>query len=123
MPFIDDMAAAYAWADIVICRAGALTIAELAAAKRPAILIPYAHAVDDHQRLNAEHLANSGAAVCIIQAELSKDKLARILNEWLSDREQLLQRSQKAAAMAEPMATKNVVEACLSIISQRRDKA
>ena len=70
-PFIDDMAAAYAWADLVVCRAGALTVAELAAAAKPALLVPFPFAVDDHQRVNAEVLVNAGAAQCVIQSALT----------------------------------------------------
>ena len=74
-PFIDDMAAAYEWADLVVCRAGALTIAELAAAGVGAILVPYPHAVDDHQAQNAAYLTNAGAALVIQQREFTREKL------------------------------------------------
>ncbi|HEY9199571.1 MAG TPA: undecaprenyldiphospho-muramoylpentapeptide beta-N-acetylglucosaminyltransferase, partial [Gammaproteobacteria bacterium] len=71
--FVDDMAAAYAWADLVVCRAGALTIAELTAVGVGAILVPYPHAVDDHQTGNARYLVNAGAALLIPQSELDVD--------------------------------------------------
>jgi UDP-N-acetylglucosamine--N-acetylmuramyl-(pentapeptide) pyrophosphoryl-undecaprenol N-acetylglucosamine transferase len=78
-PFIEDMAAAYAWADLVLCRAGALTIAELAAAGVGAILVPYPHAVDDHQTRNAAYLAGADAAVVVQQRELTPKKLGELL--------------------------------------------
>ena len=74
--FIEDMAGAYEWADLVICRAGALTVAELAAAGVASILVPFPHAVDDHQTANARFLANAGAAILLPQNELSAEKLA-----------------------------------------------
>jgi UDP-N-acetylglucosamine--N-acetylmuramyl-(pentapeptide) pyrophosphoryl-undecaprenol N-acetylglucosamine transferase len=70
-PFIEDMAEAYAWADLVICRSGALTIAELAAVGVAAILIPFPHAVDDHQTANARYLADNGAALLVQQSDLT----------------------------------------------------
>ncbi len=78
-PFIDDMAEAYGWADLVVCRAGALTVAELAAAGVGAVLVPYPHAVDDHQTRNAAYLADAGAALVVQQRELTREKLAGLL--------------------------------------------
>src|SRR5439155_10683619 len=77
--FIEDMAAAYAETDIVVCRAGATTIAEIAAAGVASVLIPYPHAVDDHQTANARFLADAGAAVLVPQSELSPERLAKVL--------------------------------------------
>lgn len=82
-PFIDDMAAAYDWADLVVCRSGALTVAELAAAAKPALLVPFPHAVDDHQRINAQVLVKAGGAQCVVQSELSVERLTAYLNELL----------------------------------------
>ena len=110
--FIDDMAGAYAWADLVICRAGALTVAELAAAGVASILVPYPHAVDDHQTGNARFLANAGAAILLPQGELTPEKLS-LLNRM--GREQLLQMAEKARALARPDATTIVAEACMSL--------
>jgi UDP-N-acetylglucosamine--N-acetylmuramyl-(pentapeptide) pyrophosphoryl-undecaprenol N-acetylglucosamine transferase len=106
--FIDDMAAAYEWADVVICRAGASTIAELAAAGVPAGLVPYPHAVDDHQTLNAHFLVDAGAAWLLPQARLGADELAA----WLASlsRGELQQRAEKARAIARPEATRRMVE-------------
>lgn len=108
LAFIDDMAEAYAWADVVICRAGALTMAEIAAAGLPALFVPFPFAVDDHQTANATFLADQGAAWSMQQKTLSPEKLA----EWLSGltREDLLARARKARGLAKPDATARVVE-------------
>ncbi len=84
MPFIDDVAAAYAWADLVICRAGALTVSELMAAGRVAIMVPFPYAVDDHQRANAMTVVERGAGCCIPQEVLTPTVLADVVSEWLS---------------------------------------
>ncbi|MBU0752540.1 MAG: undecaprenyldiphospho-muramoylpentapeptide beta-N-acetylglucosaminyltransferase [Gammaproteobacteria bacterium] len=112
VPFIEDMAGAYAWADLVICRAGALTVAELAAAGVASILVPFPHAVDDHQTVNARFLANAGAAILLPQAELTPEKLALVRN---MNREQLLQMAEKARALAKTDATATVANACKEI--------
>jgi len=110
--FIEDMAGAYAWADLVICRAGALTIAELAAAGVPSILVPFPHAVDDHQTLNARFLANAGAAILLPQSELTAERLSLLRN---LSREQLLQMAEKARALAKPDATASVAHVCMEL--------
>jgi UDP-N-acetylglucosamine--N-acetylmuramyl-(pentapeptide) pyrophosphoryl-undecaprenol N-acetylglucosamine transferase len=110
--FIDDMAGAYAWADLVICRAGALTIAELAAAGVASILVPFPHAVDDHQTGNARFLADAGAAILLPQAELSAEKLSLLRS---LGRGQLLQMAEKARGLARPDATAFVAEACMKM--------
>jgi UDP-N-acetylglucosamine--N-acetylmuramyl-(pentapeptide) pyrophosphoryl-undecaprenol N-acetylglucosamine transferase len=112
VPFIEDMAGAYAWADLVICRAGALTIAELAAAGVASILVPFPHAVDDHQTGNARFLANAGAAILLPQAELTPETLALIRN---MDRDQLLQMAEKARELAKPDAATAVANACKEV--------
>lgn len=84
-PFIDNMAEAYQWADVVLCRAGALTVAELCAAGRGAIFIPYPHAVDDHQTANAAFMVEHGAAICIQQANLNAEILADKLRDFAED--------------------------------------
>lgn len=88
VPFIEDMASVYGWADFVVCRAGALTISELAAAGLPALLVPYPHAVDDHQAANARHLVSVGAARMIRQADLSPQSLGEALRDF-TDRQRL----------------------------------
>jgi UDP-N-acetylglucosamine--N-acetylmuramyl-(pentapeptide) pyrophosphoryl-undecaprenol N-acetylglucosamine transferase len=110
--FIGDMAAAYGWADLVVCRSGALTVAELAAAGVAAILVPYAHAVDDHQTRNAEYLADADAAVLIPQASLTARVLADALAALLSDREKLVSMACAARRQALPDAAKVVADTC-----------
>ncbi len=111
-PFISDMAAAYEWADLVICRSGALTVAELAAAGVAAVLVPFAYAVDDHQTRNAEYLADAGAAVILAQSTLDGQILATTLKPLLSDRAVLLKMAIAARRMALPDAAEKVVDAC-----------
>jgi len=111
-PFISDMAEAYTWADIVICRSGALTVAELAAAGVASVLVPFAFAVDDHQTRNAEYLADANAAIILSQSSLDAQMLATALQPLLSDRNVLLSMSTAARQMALPDAAEKVVEAC-----------
>lgn len=112
--FIDDMAAAYAWADLVICRAGALTVAELAAAGVGAILVPYPAAVDDHQTLNGRYLTEAGAARIVQQSDLTSEALAEMLAALLGDRARLLEMARAARARAWPDATDHIVDHCLA---------
>ena len=111
--FIDDMPAAYAWADLLVCRAGALTIAELAAAGCAAVLVPFPFAVDDHQTANAQVLVQAGAAKLIQERELTPQILADTLAELLADHGQLLRMAQAARKQAQPQACKQIVDACL----------
>lgn len=113
LPFIDDMSEAYAWADLVLCRAGALTISELTAAGIAALLVPYPYAVDDHQTLNARFLVNAGAAVLIPQSELSPQRLVELLKGFIDGRNLLLDYAKAARALARPDATRDVVDICL----------
>lgn len=112
--FIDDMAAAYAWADLVICRAGASTIAELAAAGCAALLVPFPAAVDDHQTRNGAYLVSRGAAVLIPEAQLTGATLARTLRELLGDRARLLAMAQAARAATWPRAEAVIADAVLA---------
>ena len=112
-PFLNDMAQQYAKADLVICRAGALTIAELAAAGAASVLIPFPHAVDDHQTHNARFLSEHGAAVLLPQKELSAEKLAQLLRE--TSREKLLAMAQAARSLAKPDATQAVAKVCMEL--------
>ncbi|MGB0129107.1 MAG: undecaprenyldiphospho-muramoylpentapeptide beta-N-acetylglucosaminyltransferase [Rhodocyclaceae bacterium] len=114
LPFIDDMAARYAWADVVLCRAGALTIAELAAAGVASLLVPYPHAVDDHQTENARFLERTGGAVLLPQAELSPQRLAQLLGDL--SRHELAAMAEKARGVARPDATRTVAQACLELV-------
>jgi len=114
-PFIDEMAKHYSNADLVICRAGALTVAELAAAGVASILIPFPLAVDDHQTCNARFLSERGAALLLPQSELSADKLAQILRDLLDGehgRNKLLAMAQQARSVAKPDATLKVADIC-----------
>ncbi len=112
MSFIEDMAEAYAWADLVICRSGALTVAELAAAGVAAILVPFPYAVDDHQTANGNYLAENGAALLIQQSDLTPEKLASLLDDLLGNREKLRQMSVAARQLAKPYATAQVAAIC-----------
>ena len=108
--FIDDMPAAYAWADVVIARAGALTVSELSATGTAAVLIPLPHAIDDHQTQNARILANAGAAVLLPQSEVTPERLAELLGDWIASPSALALLSGAAAELAAPDATYRVVE-------------
>jgi len=110
--FIDDIASAYQWADVVICRAGALTVSELAMAATPAIFVPLPHAVDDHQVKNAQYLVSRGGAVLVKQHELTSDGLTKLLTELFSEPEKLKRMAQSAFAAADINATANVANIC-----------
>ena len=114
-PFIKDMARAYAWSDLVICRAGALTVSELAAAGLPSFLVPLPHAIDDHQTRNAEYLAKEGAAILLPQHATDADKLAAQLTEVLMHPEKLEAMGRTARSLARPDATRTVVDICLEV--------
>jgi UDP-N-acetylglucosamine--N-acetylmuramyl-(pentapeptide) pyrophosphoryl-undecaprenol N-acetylglucosamine transferase len=111
--FIENMAAAYAWADLVVCRSGALTVAELAAAGVGSILVPYPHATDDHQTGNAHYLADAGAALLMPQSQLSSDWLAETLARLARQRETLLAMARRARELARPDAARRVALLCL----------
>ena len=114
--FIDDMAARYAAADLVICRAGALTVSELAAAGAASVLVPFPHAVDDHQTANARFLSDAGAAVLMPQAQMGPESLAALLGSL--DRATLLSMAQKARALGKPEATRMVAENCMQLAGE-----
>jgi UDP-N-acetylglucosamine--N-acetylmuramyl-(pentapeptide) pyrophosphoryl-undecaprenol N-acetylglucosamine transferase len=113
VPFIRDMAAAYGEADLVVCRAGALTVAELAAAGVASVLVPFPHAVDDHQTHNARFLADAGAAVLLPQRDLTPGRLATLLAELT--RERCLDMALRARALARADATERVALACMDL--------
>lgn len=112
--FIDDMAAAYAKADLVICRAGAMTVSEVACAGVAALFVPYPFAVDDHQTANAEFLSNKGAALLVQQSALTPQALATQLGQLT--RAQCLALAERARALAKPDATRDTAEACIALI-------
>lgn len=113
VPFIDDMAEAYGWADLAVCRAGALTIAELTASGLGAVLVPFAAAVDDHQTQNAMLMTRSGAAERLAQDKLAPDTLAAMLKRLLGDRPRLLSMAMRARTLARVDAAERVADACL----------
>lgn len=108
MPFIDDMAQAYSWADVIICRAGALTVTEIASVGIAPIFIPLPHAVDDHQTANAKSLTEHGAGILLPQHELSGEKLAKILGDL--DRQKCLDMANNARAFAKTDTTTQVAD-------------
>ncbi len=110
VPFIDDMAAAYADADLVICRAGAMTVSEVAAAGVAALFVPFPHAVDDHQTTNAKFLSKQGAALLVQQNELTAQGLAQTIAGL--NRVQLKDMARAARSLAKPEATRRVAEIC-----------
>jgi len=111
--FIDDMARRYAEADLVICRAGAVTIAELSAGGMASVLVPFPHAVDDHQSANARFLAERGAAILLPQAELSAERLAELIRGM--DRATLLQMARNARGLGKPDAARVVAQRCMEL--------
>jgi len=111
LEYIDNMEEMYSWADLVICRAGAMTIAELAAAGVASILVPYPYAVDDHQTFNAKYLSDAGAAILLKQDDLNVDSLVDILKKM--NRDKTLEMANKARQLGMPESTSLVAEACL----------
>jgi UDP-N-acetylglucosamine--N-acetylmuramyl-(pentapeptide) pyrophosphoryl-undecaprenol N-acetylglucosamine transferase len=110
--FVEDMAEAYGWADLVICRAGALTVSEVAAAGLPAIFVPFPHAVDDHQTRNAEYLVERGAALLFAEADISARRLADAVMDLLRDPARRMDMAVRARAAAEPDAAARVADVC-----------
>jgi len=124
--FITDIASAYQWADIVICRAGALTVSELAMAAKPAIFVPLPHAVDDHQTKNAQYLVARGGAIVIKQKEFTSDGLAKKLKDLFNDKQDdkpiLNIMAQAAYAAADVNATSKVAQICQQLIPDSKQK-
>ena len=112
-PFITDMASAYAWADIAVCRAGALTIAELCAAGLAAILIPFPYAIDDHQTANARYLSDAGAALLLPENELTEARVEELLWQLCSAQDGLSELRQEIRSHAFPDAAQAVASLCL----------
>ncbi len=111
--FIEDMAGAYSWADLVICRSGALTVSELAAVGVGAVLVPFPAAVDDHQTHNAQYLVSEGAAVLIHDRELTAERLAQELEQLCAGRGKLLAMADRARMLAKPHAGEELAQAVL----------
>jgi UDP-N-acetylglucosamine--N-acetylmuramyl-(pentapeptide) pyrophosphoryl-undecaprenol N-acetylglucosamine transferase len=115
LSFIEDMAGAYAWADLVVCRSGALTIAELCAVGLPALLVPYPGAVDDHQTANGKAMAAADAALIIQEKDLTPAMLAGLIRDWMQSRAMLMQRAERARELATPNALNRITELCLEL--------
>lgn len=117
VPYIEDMAAAYSWADLVLCRAGALTISEICVVGIASILVPFPHAVDDHQTANARYLSDAGAAVLVPQTELSVSKVVDLLREFAGNRGKLVEMAKLARSKAFPQATADIARICMGGIN------
>lgn len=116
VPFIDNMLLAYAQADMLLCRSGALTVSELMAVARPAIMVPYPHAVDDHQTANAQALVDIGGGQVIQQTELSAERLAEVLTAWCVNTERRVKASQSIRDKAQQDATQKIIEILIGIM-------
>lgn len=119
--FLDDMPRRFHWADLVLARSGASTVAELGAAGKPALLIPFPAAADDHQRKNAEVMVEAGAAVMMIEAETTRDQLRRALLSLLADRPRLAEMAAQAKSLARPDAAERIAEMVIKL-AQRSPK-
>ena len=117
--FIDDMALAYAGADLLVCRAGATTIAELTVCKKPSILVPFPFATDDHQTVNARSLVQSGAAILMTEKELTGEKLAAELRSLEGDRQRLKKMARASGLLGRPEAAREIADVCVSMCSSR----
>lgn len=115
--YLDNMDQAYYWADLVLCRAGAMTVSELAIVGLPSILVPYPYAIDDHQTANAGHLERAGAAILMPQTTLTADAITERLSRFVSSKEILLKMGESAKLVARPNATHDVVAHCLRLIN------
>ncbi|MBT8429102.1 MAG: UDP-N-acetylglucosamine--N-acetylmuramyl-(pentapeptide) pyrophosphoryl-undecaprenol N-acetylglucosamine transferase, partial [Gammaproteobacteria bacterium] len=115
--FLDDMAEAYGWADLIVCRAGALTVSELMAAGKASVLVPFPFAVDDHQTANARFLTQSGAAQMMPQTELDPKSLSVLLRSLLSDRTRLDAMANNAYRLARRDATRSVADVCEELVA------
>jgi UDP-N-acetylglucosamine--N-acetylmuramyl-(pentapeptide) pyrophosphoryl-undecaprenol N-acetylglucosamine transferase len=122
MAFIEDMATAYRWADLVICRAGAITISELAQAGVASILVPYPYAVDDHQTHNAQFLSDRGAAILLPQTQLTVEKLATLITELINTPTRLTTMSEVARCCAMPTALQQVIDLIIRTAYVKNEK-
>jgi len=116
--FIDDMSSAYARADLVVCRAGATTLAELTVCKKASILIPFPYATDDHQAVNARALVDAGAALMFRESELTGEKLAQTLRDLKAHPERLKSMEKKAGLLGRPEAAKELADVCVDLMVQ-----
>ena len=117
-PYLDDMAAQFAAADLILCRSGASTMAELSAAGRSSVLVPFPQAADDHQRKNADAFVAAGAAEMIVEAELNEERLLRALQQLLADDSHRQEMGERARALAHPAAVKVIGEMVLQLANR-----
>jgi len=120
--FIDDMSSAYARSDLVICRSGATTLAELTVCKKAAILVPFPHAADNHQEVNARALVEKGAAVMIRQQELSGERLAAEIRALVEDPERRQRMERAAGLLGRPEAAKEIADVCVQLVYRGREQ-
>lgn len=116
-PFVDSMHLAYGWADLVICRAGALTVSEISSAGVAAVFIPYPYAIDDHQAKNAQYLVEKNAALVIDEEELNVEKLKQLFTETLTNKQQLVKMAVNAREASVSDAAENVAAKCMELIN------
>jgi UDP-N-acetylglucosamine--N-acetylmuramyl-(pentapeptide) pyrophosphoryl-undecaprenol N-acetylglucosamine transferase len=121
--FLPDMAAAYAAATLVVCRSGAMTLAEITLLGKPAILVPFPGAVDDHQTANARVLTAAGAAILLPDADLSGEKLAREVSELLRSGERLAQMATRSRQLGRPDATRELAADLLRLSGKSGEEA
>lgn len=119
LAFIDDMPRAYAGADLLVCRAGATTIAELTVCKKPAILVPFPFAADDHQTVNAHAMVDAGAAILLPEKDLTGQKLAEAIGALDADRARLQKMSRASGYLGRPEAAREIADVCVSLCSER----
>jgi UDP-N-acetylglucosamine--N-acetylmuramyl-(pentapeptide) pyrophosphoryl-undecaprenol N-acetylglucosamine transferase len=117
--FLDDMPRRYAEADLVICRAGATTLAELGVVGLPSILVPFPHAADNHQEVNAQSLVHAGAAILQRQSETSAEKLGSIVRELGNNPEKRAEMARAALGVGKPHAAKEIAEACIQLVKEK----
>ncbi|MCL2625803.1 MAG: undecaprenyldiphospho-muramoylpentapeptide beta-N-acetylglucosaminyltransferase [Cystobacterineae bacterium] len=120
LPFIDDMSAVYARSELIVCRAGAVTLAELTVCKKPSILIPFPYAADDHQTKNARAMEEAGAAVVFLESELTGERLATEIRALLKDPERRLKMERNAGLMGRPEAAKELVDMCIGLTYSKK---
>lgn len=119
-PFLEDMANRYGWAHLVVCRAGASTLAELTACGKPSILVPYPYAADDHQRLNAQALEQQGAAQVILDAELTGGRLYETVQGLMTHPEKLRHQAACSRRLGRPQAADAIITSCLRLLEGNR---
>jgi UDP-N-acetylglucosamine--N-acetylmuramyl-(pentapeptide) pyrophosphoryl-undecaprenol N-acetylglucosamine transferase len=120
--FIEDMSKAYASADLVVCRAGATTLAELTVCKKPSVLIPFPYAADNHQEVNARSMVEAGAALMLKESDLTPESLAQTIRELVADREKLGRMEKAAGLLGHPEASKEIADVCGELMEKKWGK-